>query len=76
MDVSKMVAPTLRSEGALGLYLLYFPVVHPDTIPATGTTVPFFKYTLVVFAPWLYVGFVTFVVTGASNASVMASGFA
>jgi phospho-N-acetylmuramoyl-pentapeptide-transferase len=59
---------------ALGLYLLFFPVVHPDTIPATGTTVPFFKYTLVVFAPWLYVGFVTFVVSGASNAVNMTDG--
>ena len=59
---------------ALGLYLLFFPVVAPETIPATATTVPFFKYTLLSLAPWLYVAFVTFVVTGASNAVNMTDG--
>ena len=52
---------------ALGLYLYNFPVVSPETIPAAATTVPFFKYTIVQFAPWLYVAFVTFVVIGTSN---------
>jgi phospho-N-acetylmuramoyl-pentapeptide-transferase len=53
---------------ALGLYLVCFPVVAPTTMPATATTVPFFKYVTVTFAPWLYVAFVTFIVTGSSNA--------
>ena len=35
-----------------------------DTIPATATTLPFFKYLVVNFAPWLYVVFVTVVITG------------
>jgi phospho-N-acetylmuramoyl-pentapeptide-transferase len=51
----------------LGLYLIYFPVVSPGTMPATATTVPFFKFVVVNFAPWLYVVFVTFIVTGTSN---------
>ena len=59
---------------ALGLYLYNFPVVAPDTIPAAATTVPFFKYTIVQFAPWLYVAFVTFVVTGTSNSVNMTDG--
>ena len=59
---------------ALGLYLYHFPVVSPETIPATATTVPFFKYTIVQFAPWLYVAFVTFIVAGTSNGVNLADG--
>ncbi len=59
---------------ALGLFLLNWPVVAPATIPATGTTVPFFKFTIVTFAPVLYVVFVTCVVTGSSNAVNMTDG--
>jgi phospho-N-acetylmuramoyl-pentapeptide-transferase len=59
---------------ALGLYLLYYPVVPPGTIPAGATTIPFIKYTVVVMAPWLYVAFVTVVVTGSSNAVNMTDG--
>jgi phospho-N-acetylmuramoyl-pentapeptide-transferase len=59
---------------ALGLYLLNYPVVLPGTIPATATTIPFFKYTVVLMAPWLYVAFVTLVVTGSSNAVNMTDG--
>ena len=59
---------------ALGLYLLSYPVVSPATLPAGGTTVPFIKYTVLVLAPWLYVGFVTLVVTGSSNAVNMTDG--
>ncbi|NOT06856.1 MAG: phospho-N-acetylmuramoyl-pentapeptide-transferase [Gemmatimonadales bacterium] len=59
---------------ALGLYLLYWPVVSPEVIPAAATTVPFFKYTLIRFAPWLYVAFVTFVVAGTSNSVNMTDG--
>lgn len=59
---------------ALGLYLLYYPVVSPGTMPAGATTVPFIKYTVLALAPWLYVAFVTVVVTGSSNAVNMTDG--
>ncbi len=59
---------------ALGFYLLHYPVVSPATMPASGTTVPFIKYTVLVLAPWLYVAFVTVVVTGSSNAVNMTDG--
>jgi phospho-N-acetylmuramoyl-pentapeptide-transferase len=59
---------------ALGLYLLYYPVVSPATIPAAATTLPFFKYTIVQFMPWAYLAFVTFVVAGTSNSVNMTDG--
>ena len=58
----------------LGVMLVQWPVVPPATIPAAATTVPFFKYLLVTFAPWLYVLFVTGVVTGFSNAVNLTDG--
>jgi len=58
----------------LGLLLLFFPVVPVDTIPAPATTVPFFKFVIVVFAPWAYVAFVTTVITGSSNAVNLTDG--
>src|SRR5919107_2112274 len=39
----------------LGLFLTFYPVVPPESIPATATTLPFFKYLVVNFAPWLFV---------------------
>ncbi|MEZ4456023.1 MAG: phospho-N-acetylmuramoyl-pentapeptide-transferase [Gemmatimonadales bacterium] len=59
---------------ALGVYLWLFPVVPETTLPATATVLPFLKYTVILFAPILYVGFVTFVVTGSSNAVNMTDG--
>ena len=59
---------------ALGFYLLNWPVVTPATLPATATTLPFFKFTFVQFLPLFYVLFVTFVVTGTSNAVNMTDG--
>jgi phospho-N-acetylmuramoyl-pentapeptide-transferase len=59
---------------ALGLFLIYFPVVPADTLPATATTLPFFKYLVVNFAPWLYVVFVTMVITATSNAVNLTDG--
>lgn len=59
---------------ALGLYLLFFPVVPEATIPAAGTTLPFLKYVVVTFAPWMFVAFVTFVVTAFSNAVNLTDG--
>lgn len=54
---------------ALGFYLWKFPI---STLPGASTTLPFFKYVLVVPAAawlgWVYVGFTTFVLTGTSNA--------
>ncbi len=58
----------------LGTLLLYFPVVATETIPAAATTVPFFKFVVVHFAPWLYVAFVTTVITGSSNAVNLTDG--
>jgi phospho-N-acetylmuramoyl-pentapeptide-transferase len=56
----------------LGLYLWLFPL---STLPGASTTLPFYKYVLVVplFA-WLYVPWVAFVLTGASNAVNLTDG--
>ncbi|HET6837996.1 MAG TPA: phospho-N-acetylmuramoyl-pentapeptide-transferase [Gemmatimonadales bacterium] len=58
----------------LGLFLAFNPVVPTETIPATATTLPFFKYLVVNFAPWLFVVFVTVVITGSSNAVNLTDG--
>ena len=54
---------------ALGFFLWKFPL---STLPGASTTLPFYKYILIVPASatmaWLYVVFVTFVLTGTSNA--------
>jgi phospho-N-acetylmuramoyl-pentapeptide-transferase len=57
---------------ALGVFLTTSPLT--DALPATATTVPFFKYVIVVFAPAAYVAFVTFIVTGFSNAVNLTDG--
>jgi phospho-N-acetylmuramoyl-pentapeptide-transferase len=53
----------------LGLYVWLFPL---STLPGASTALPFFKYVLLVPNPpifeWVYVAFVTFVLTGTSNA--------
>lgn len=59
---------------SLGMFLLLEPVVAPGTIPASATTVPFFKFAMLVMAPWLYVVFVTGVVAGFSNAVNLTDG--
>jgi len=58
---------------ALGVLLLAFPWTG-TVLPAGATTVPFFKYVYVVMAPALYLAFVTFVVTGTSNAVNLTDG--
>jgi phospho-N-acetylmuramoyl-pentapeptide-transferase len=58
----------------LALVLYYHPVVDPATIPATGTTLPFFKYIVVNFSPVLFVIFVTTVITGSTNAVNLTDG--
>ena len=59
---------------ALGVYLWLRPLVPETTLPAAATVLPFVKFTVVLFWPLAYVGFVTFVVTGSSNAVNMADG--
>lgn len=53
---------------ALGWYLWKFPL---STLPGASTTLPFYKYILIVPSSialaWLYVAFVTFVIAGVSN---------
>lgn len=53
---------------ALGWYLWKFPL---STLPGASTTLPFYKYILIVPSTvalgWLYVAFVTFVIAGVSN---------
>ncbi len=57
---------------SLGLVLLYFPL---NTLPGASVTLPFYKYTLLIFTPAiLYLPFVTFVMTGTSNAVNLTDG--
>ncbi|MEP6571113.1 MAG: phospho-N-acetylmuramoyl-pentapeptide-transferase [Gemmatimonadota bacterium] len=58
----------------LALLLIWKPVVSIDTIPATATALPFLKYQVVNFAPWLFALFVTTVITGSSNAVNLTDG--
>lgn len=59
----------------LGLWLWLVPL---STLPGASTTVPFFKYILIVPASgalaWLYVAWVTFILTGFSNAVNLTDG--
>lgn len=57
---------------ALGVYLWQFPL---NNLPGASTTLPFYKYVLIVpTIAWLYVPFVTFVMTGFSNAVNLTDG--
>lgn len=59
----------------LGAYLLFFPI---STLPGASTTLPFFKYVLLVpvtaSLAWLYIPWVTFILTGVSNAVNLTDG--
>ena len=59
----------------LGLVLWLSPL---STLPGASTTVPFFKYILLLppmaSLAWLYVPFVTFILTGTSNAVNLTDG--
>ncbi|WP_291157541.1 phospho-N-acetylmuramoyl-pentapeptide-transferase [Gemmatimonas sp. UBA7669] len=59
----------------LGTYLLLFPI---STLPGASTTLPFFKYVLLVpvtaSLAWLYIPWVTFILTGVSNAVNLTDG--
>jgi len=60
---------------ALGLYVWQFPL---SNLAGASTTLPFYKYVLIVPATaglaWVYVLFVTFVMAGTSNAVNMTDG--
>jgi phospho-N-acetylmuramoyl-pentapeptide-transferase len=60
---------------ALGIFLWQVPI---SSLPGASTTLPFYKYVLIVPASaglaWLYVAFVTAVITGTSNAVNMTDG--
>jgi phospho-N-acetylmuramoyl-pentapeptide-transferase len=56
----------------LGLYLWVFPL---STLPGASTTLPFYKYILIVpWFAWMYVPFVAFILTGTSNAVNLTDG--
>ena len=63
----KLVGQVQLRAAARAAALTFNPVVPADTIPATATTLPFFKYLVVNFAPWLFVVFVTVVITGSQQ---------
>jgi len=63
----------LAGQVTLGFAVGYYLWKHPlSNLPGASTTLPFYKYILIVPLTaglgWLYVLFVTFVMTGASNA--------
>ena len=59
----------------IGFYLWQYPT---SSLPGASTTLPFYKYVLVVplftWLAWLYVPFVTFILTGTSNAVNLTDG--
>ncbi|HET7372745.1 MAG TPA: phospho-N-acetylmuramoyl-pentapeptide-transferase [Gemmatimonadaceae bacterium] len=60
---------------ALGWYLWQHPL--SPNLPGASTTLPFFKYYIVIFIPgfmWVYVVFTTFILTGTSNAVNISDG--
>lgn len=54
---------------ALGVYLWQFPI---SSLPGASTSLPFYKYVLIIPLStgfiWLYIAFVTFVLSGTANA--------
>ena len=69
----------LVGQVVLGLALGWFIWKHPlSTLPGASTTLPFYKYTLIIpitsSLAFLYVLFVTFVMVGTTNAVNMTDG--
>ena len=66
----------LVGQVTIGLFLGWYLWQHPvSTLPGASFTLPFFKYVLVLFVPaLLYIPFVTFVLTGVSNAVNLTDG--
>ena len=62
----------LSAGALLGVLLWQFPI---STLPGASTTLPFYKYVLVVpVVAWLYVPWVAFILTGSSNAVNLTDG--
>ncbi len=74
VEGNKLVGQIVISV-ALSLILWHFPL---STLPEPSTTLPFYKWTLIVpaggLASWLFVPWVTFVLTGTSNAVNLSDG--
>ncbi|HKO15126.1 MAG TPA: phospho-N-acetylmuramoyl-pentapeptide-transferase [Gemmatimonadaceae bacterium] len=69
----------LTGQISIGIVLGWYLWQHPISyLPGASTTVPFFKYVVVVptsaAVAWLYVVFTTFIITGTSNAVNIADG--
>ena len=69
----------LIGQLSIGLFLGWYLWQHPiSTLPGASTTLPFYKYVLVVPAfawlAWIYVAFVAFILTGVSNAVNLTDG--
>jgi len=69
----------LVGQVSIGLLLGWILWQHPiSTLPGASTTLPFYKYVLVVpltaSLAWLYVPFVTFILTGTSNSVNLTDG--
>ena len=69
----------LIGQLSIGIFLGWYLWQHPiSTLPGASTTLPFYKYVLVVPAfawlAWLYVAFVAFILTGTSNAVNLTDG--
>ena len=69
----------LVGQVSIGLFLGWYLWQHPlSTLPGASTTLPFYKYVLIVPATagfaFLYVLFTTFILTGTSNAVNLTDG--
>ena len=69
----------LAGQVTIGLFLGWYLWKHPvSTLPGASTTLPFFKWVLVVpvsaLLAWLYIPWTTFVLTGVSNAVNLTDG--
>jgi phospho-N-acetylmuramoyl-pentapeptide-transferase len=66
----------LIGQVALGLAFGAYLWLHPlsPTLPGASTTLPFYKYILVVMPGVVYVLFTTFILTGVSNAVNLTDG--
>ena len=69
----------LVGQVTIGLFLGWYLWQHPlSTLPGASTTLPFYKYVLIVPATagfaFLYVLFTTFILTGTSNAVNLTDG--
>lgn len=69
----------LTGQLVIGVFLGWYVWHHPlSTLPGASTTLPFYKYVLIVPASaalaWLYVAFTTFVLAGTSNAVNLTDG--